>query len=125
MNTTFTEKITLIKKTCLSCSGVFAINEDWYERRCKDGGCWRCPYCGTSWFRTETDNIRLERELKEAEKKLASERARHDQTKASLSAQKAVTTRLKNRIKNGVCPCCHRHFKNLHAHMKNQHPDYQ
>lgn len=41
-----------------------------------------------------------------------------------LAAQKGVTTRIKNRIANGVCPCCQRTFKNLARHMKGQHPNY-
>jgi hypothetical protein len=33
-------------------------------------------------------------------------------------------TKLKQRVANGVCPCCHRSFVNLHRHMAGQHPDY-
>lgn len=32
---------------------------------------------------------------------------------------------MKNRVANGVCPCCNRHFENLERHMKGQHPDFQ
>lgn len=47
-----------------------------------------------------------------------------DQTQASLRAQKGVTTKLKKRAANGVCPCCKRHFANLHRHMTGQHPEF-
>jgi len=36
----------------------------------------------------------------------------------------AAKTRIKNRIANGVCPCCQRTFQNLGRHMKSQHPNY-
>ncbi len=125
MDTTINFQVTLIQETCLNCSGVFAVNRQWLQRKRESGGSWYCPYCQTGWHASETENMRLEAKLKSADNRLATEKARHDQTKASLSAQKGVTTRLKNRVKNGVCPCCNRHFKNLHSHMKNQHPDFE
>jgi hypothetical protein len=71
-----------------------------------------------------TDSEKLKRRLQQ-------ERAEHDQTKSYLRdaensrrAQKAAKTRLKNRIANGVCPCCHRTFANLLRHMGEKHPDY-
>lgn len=79
----------------------------------------------------ETRAQKLERELQFERNRLASARASHDQTRAALrdtekrlSAQKGVTTRIKNRVKAGVCPCCNRTFANLAAHMKGQHPTF-
>lgn len=37
---------------------------------------------------------------------------------------KGVVTRTRNRIANGVCPCCDRSFTNLQRHMASKHPDY-
>lgn len=71
------------------------------------------------------------REMELAEKRLAAERARHDQTRADRDhieacrrAEKAAKTRLKKRIGAGVCPCCKRSFQNLARHMKGQHPEF-
>lgn len=125
METTFTEEITLIKISCDECSGIFAISKSWYRRKREEGGSWFCPYCRTGWHAAESECNKLKRQLEQAENKLASERARHDQTKMSLCVQKGENTKLKNRIKKGVCPCCHRYFKNLHRHMVGQHPDYK
>lgn len=125
MNNTINFRVALEQETCLSCSGVFAVNKEWIRRKRQSGGGWYCPYCQQGWHATETENMKLEAKLKSVNNRLATEKARHDQTKASLSAQKGVTTRLKNRVKNGVCPCCNRHFKNLFAHMKNQHPGFE
>ena len=68
---------------------------------------------------------------KEFEQRLQRECAAHDQTRAHLQdaenqrrAEKAAKTRLKTRIANGVCPCCHRTFANLRRHIKAKHPDY-
>lgn len=47
-----------------------------------------------------------------------------DRMERSAAAQRGVLTRLKNRVAAGVCPCCHRSFKQLSEHMKMKHPDY-
>lgn len=70
-------------------------------------------------------------EAERLRRRLQQTKAAHDQTKAQLRdaenqrrAQKAAKTRLKNRIANGVCPCCHRTFVNLLRHMSKKHPGY-
>lgn len=50
--------------------------------------------------------------------------AEKDQVEASLRATRGANTKLKKRIANGVCPYCHRTFKNVARHMAGQHPDY-
>lgn len=90
-----------------------------------------CPL-GHNWIRSG------EGRAKELERQVQQERQRRDQAEAdakrqrelrekaerSLTAQRGVTTRIKNRVHKGVCPCCNRHFTNLERHMQNQHPDY-
>lgn len=90
-----------------------------------------CPLGHRYVISGESKCDQLEAELKRRETITQRERQRHDQTRAelrqtqrSLIAQKGVTTRLKNRAKNGVCPCCNRHFKNLARHMASQHPEF-
>jgi DNA repair exonuclease SbcCD ATPase subunit len=79
----------------------------------------------------EGEAATLARKLKEDRDLIARINAAHDQTKAtlrdtekSLIAQKGVTTRIKNRASNGVCPCCNRTFQNLARHMHTKHPDF-
>ncbi|KKM85207.1 hypothetical protein LCGC14_1291410 [marine sediment metagenome] len=71
-------------------------------------------------------------EAERLRRRLQQQKAAHDQTKAQLRdaknqgrAEKAAKTRLKNRIANGVCPCCHRTFANLARHMDKKHPAYK
>jgi hypothetical protein len=40
-------------------------------------------------------------------------------------ALKSKHTKFKNRVANGVCPCCNRSFENLHNHIKTQHPEFK
>lgn len=69
--------------------------------------------------------ITIEDQRDTARRNLQQQREKTRHKTRQLSAQKGVTTRIKNRIGNGVCPCCNRTFKNLARHMSGQHPDYK
>ncbi len=121
---------TFVTVHCYKCGVAFGMTESMQKRRRDDGESFWCPNGHSQCY--------CESNVKKLEKQLAREKSRHDQTEASLhqvrrarerterrlSATKGVVTRIKNRVKNGVCPCCNRHFKDLHRHMKNQHPEY-
>jgi hypothetical protein len=42
----------------------------------------------------------------------------------SARAYKGQATRLRNRAKAGVCPCCKRTVSQLARHMASKHPDF-
>lgn len=42
----------------------------------------------------------------------------------SVKAQSTRLRKVKDRVKNGVCPCCNRTFVNLQRHMHTKHPSY-
>jgi hypothetical protein len=52
------------------------------------------------------------------------EREAKEQAERRLSATRGVVTRIRNRVANGVCPCCNRTFADLHRHMASQHPEF-
>lgn len=92
---------------------------------------WFCYKGHTQHFTGKSKEQKLKDKLATAEKQLASERKRTAWAQTDLKheknsnrALKGVITRTKNRIKNGVCPCCNRTFVNLERHMKGQHPTY-
>ncbi len=131
MASTFTDCIKLRHITCYNCSATYGLNEAFAARRIEDGKGWWCPYCGASTVFGDGENARLrlekeslERQLRAESNRVASELARHDQTKARLRATKAVATRRKKqieRVEKGVCPQCKRSFTNLRRHMATQH----
>jgi hypothetical protein len=41
-----------------------------------------------------------------------------------LHAARGQVTRIKNRVKNGVCPACNRTFADVARHMTSKHPHY-
>lgn len=114
---------------CWSCGGVYALTSNYEQMRRQDGVCWNCPYCRSPTHYGDCDNDRLRKKLSEQQAATIREQQRHDQTKAALTettnrlnAEKAAKARLKNRVSNGVCPCCNRTFKDLARHMKSKHP---
>lgn len=131
-----TEALTVMQ--CGACFCIYAIPQSMELERQRDGRTWHCPN-GHQQHYGDTENARLKREAEKQYKLRVQSEASHDQTKARLrekmerleeekrkvSAQKAAKTRLKNRIASGVCPCCERHFVDLHAHMDNKHPEFK
>lgn len=129
---TYTEEVTLTVINCGKCAATYAINERFREKCLQDGTGWHCPYCEVAWgYFGNSEAKRLKEQAEAAERRLAYERSRHDQTRAELRetearrrGEKAAKTRIKNRVAKGVCPCCARYFVNLHRHMAGQHPDF-
>lgn len=90
-----------------------------------------CPL-GHKWVQSgKSEAQKLREQLTASEQRMQREQQRHDQTKAELRetenrrrAEKGAKTRIKNRVANGVCPCCKRTFQNLAQHMHQQHPKF-
>jgi len=116
--------IKLGRIVCADCGMIFAFDEDHIKLLKKSHGYFYCPRGHQQYFPQKTDEERLRGQLAATKDMLDTARKQRDRYKRSASAQKAAKTKLKNRIKNGICPCCNRYFKNLHQHMQNQHPDF-
>ncbi len=112
---------------CGTCAVWHAIPEVMFNSCLEEGGFWYCPN-GHQRGYSEGSLIRqLEKEKKRrewAEKNAKAERSNAQESERRRVAQKAATTRLKNRAKAGVCPCCNRTFKQLAAHMVAKHPEF-
>lgn len=118
---------TLETEQCPTCGIWFAMPADFQRQRRLDGQGFYCPVGHGQHY-----NNTLEKQLLDLKNQLSSERARGDQYREAnqglqrqLSATQGVITRIKNRVKNGVCPCCNRSFENLARHMHNQHPEWE
>jgi predicted RNA-binding Zn-ribbon protein involved in translation (DUF1610 family) len=116
--------------SCYTCGVSFGIVEEMYNRAVKNKeGSVYCPACGnqTCW-RGETEAQRLQKELDCEKARRADDKryleSRIESANNHLRAEKAAKTRIKNRVANGVCPCCNRTFVNLQNHMKSQHPAF-
>lgn len=121
---------TLVVVTCGSCGTRHAIPEQLQKQAKEYGKKWYCPTgCHITYVENELEKAKKEiQEKKDTINWYDQRNTRlHDELtneKHKVRAEKAAKTRLKNRVKNGVCPCCNRSFQNLHNHMKNEHPDF-
>lgn len=129
---TFTETIveTFRVVSCYTCGARFGIGADLYRRAVTDAvGSVYCPACGSqSCWRESEDQKRikeLQRKLEWEAGEVARQKAARDTAEASLRSTQGVVTRMKRRAAAGVCPCCHRTFRQLAAHMVAKHPDYE
>ena len=116
---------------CGGCGIVFGMTQKTYERFNEHRRSFCCPNGCERHFVGMTDIERAQEAQKKAEGIAAAERDRHARTKRELEhtearrrGEKAAKTRLKKRIKGGVCPCCKRSFVQLTRHMATKHPEY-
>lgn len=118
---------------CYKCKMAFGLPDEFYQtaKQMCESLTWYCPAGHPQVFlsgeseatklRRERDRLRQQMARLEDEKKTASDVAAA--ALRSAAAYKGAATRMKNRAKAGVCPCCNRHFVNLERHMRSQHSD--
>jgi len=131
MNTLlYTDK--LLIEHCCNCGMTFGIIEDFYNQRRNDHKMFYCPAGHPQYYngKSEAEKLKeqLQLEIKDKEwyvKRVESLHTNLTKSNHQVRAQKAAKTRLANRVKNGVCPCCTRTFSNLANHMKTKHPEYK
>lgn len=122
---TFAGYTQLVTLACCTCGVSFAMPEMLYDKAREDHDRWfYCPNGHNQHFLGRTAAEKLEEQLASERRRSGRLAAERDQTQARLRAQKGVTTKLRKRIANGVCPVCHRHFAGLERHIAGQHPDF-
>lgn len=110
--------------TCSECGIVFAVPAWWAQARREDHRGWKCPNGHGRVFLGETEEEKLRAKLDAARDREATLRYQRDHEARSARAYRGQVTRVKKRFAKGNCPCCGKHFEDLHKHMKNQHPQY-
>ena len=110
---------TLYVTECPTCSTTHGIPEAMRRQMSDHGGDAYCPNGHRWWFSDASMETKLKR---------ANARARHledqkDAADLSAAAYKGHATRIKNRVRAGVCPFCNRSFGNVREHMDTKHAD--
>lgn len=116
---------------CSECGVPIAMPPAVGAARRTDGNVFHC-YNGHRQCFTESEVARLLREVETDRKKRewADQQAKIDREACerfsrSNAALRGEVTKIKNRVGNGVCPCCNRTFENLARHMTSKHPGYK
>jgi hypothetical protein len=121
---------------CSECGIYFCVPTGWAEDRREDHKGFYCPnghvraWSGPSARELEikakaAEIERLRKQLEWKENSLKSANAMVDTAHRRNAALKGVIAKERKRVGNGVCPCCHRTFKQLAAHMAGKHPGFK
>ena len=115
----------LITEECCSCGVIFAMPKTLQEKYIENGKSFYCPMGHTMCYTESTG-----KKLRQAQERLREQRAyastlieQRDGALKRVSVHKGLITRMKNRVRNGVCIHCNRHFADLENHMKTKHPE--
>ncbi len=111
--------VNLFITDCGNCGVIFAMTNDYDDRRRSDGKTFYCPNGHPRVYR-ENDTTRLA-------KATARETHLKDQLSAATRNEEAARSellRIRSRIAAGICPCCRRTFQNVARHIETQHPDF-
>lgn len=122
--------LTLVEIECANCITHFAMDEA-LQRRCRETGReFYCPNGHSNWYknndldRLKKENASLIKQRDWAEDSAARARDQAEHERRQKAAIKGQLTKTRNRIANGVCPCCNRSFTNVRRHMADKHPDF-
>jgi hypothetical protein len=121
---------TLYVQTCLKCGMAFGIEKSFDEARRNDHQFFYCPAGHAQYYSGKSEAEQLKQEIVQLNQSLTYTRKANNslhtqitEKNHSIRSLKGAKTRLMNRVKNGVCPCCNRHFSDLERHMKSKHPE--
>ncbi len=122
--TQFTDNTWFETEECCNCGMAFAMTTDFKRRMLKGKDWFYCPAGHRQYYSGKSKEQKLKEELAQANRR--ADQHRHE---ASEQRQRAASisrsySRVRERVRNGVCPCCNRTFENLARHMATKHPDY-
>lgn len=123
--TKYVDGIKFITEGCCTCGMPFAMTQDFHNQKLKDHETFYCPKGHPQHYTGKSQEQKLKEQLARKQEQLDAQQARA----ARLEQQQKQVTRsykkMRERVKNGVCPCCNRTFQNLMDHMKTEHPDFE
>lgn len=109
---------------CCQCGMAFAMTDDFRDRRLEDHGWFYCPAGHQQHYTGKTEEQKLREQLEKETRESARLRQRNDEIQRRAAAVNKQYKHIRDRIKNGVCPCCTRTFQNLGNHMRTEHADW-
>lgn len=123
--------LNFVIEECINCGVQFGMTSQMHDHFRQNRKSFHCPNGHSMYYPEDTEKLRMQRKIDKLancnnhliEQSEASDREIRTLVK-KVSAHKGQVTKIKNRIKAGVCPCCNRTFQNLQKHMETQHKDF-
>lgn len=116
--------VEFVLEDCCSCGMLFAMTADFQRRRLKDRASFYCPAGHQQHYIGKSEEQKLREQLERERLAREAESGRATLLEHQRDAIARNYGRMRERIKNGVCPCCNRTFQNLLQHMQTKHPDF-
>lgn len=119
--TKYIDGIEFATEICCKCAMAFAMPADFQRRRRDDRQSFYCPSGHKQHYVGKTEAQLLREQLERAERerdasKSVANSAIHERDQIARAHKS-----MRNRVMNGVCPCCNRTFQNLLRHMQTEH----
>lgn len=109
--------------SCGECGIRQAVARGAWEGRQSSGKGFFCFNGHERVFR-DTTEAELKRDLERERQVREAAEARAGRAEQNLSQVARAHRKMRDRVMNGVCPCCNRSFGNLREHMKTEHPAF-
>lgn len=122
--TKYVDGIQFVTEECCSCGMPFAMTADFRRRRLNDRKDWYCPRGHAQHYTGKSEAQKLRDQLSRTERRLEAESGRASLLEGQRDNLQRSYGRMRERVKNGVCPCCNRTFQNLLRHMRTKHPEF-
>lgn len=109
--------------SCGECGIRMAVATSAWDDRKRSGKGFYC-FNGHSRVFRETTEMKLKKDLDREKQVREAAEARAQKTEQNLAQVARAHRKMRERVMNGVCPCCNRSFTNLREHMKSEHSDF-
>ncbi|MEQ8636877.1 helix-turn-helix domain-containing protein [Gimesia maris] len=123
MTSTFV-RVELVHISSGCCNIEFGLPRSLYDECKEEGTEFHCPKCGCSRVFVEPEKQKLKKEIERLKGRVHSSECKRRDAESQRNAARKSHRKMRDRVKNGVCPCCNRSFDNLLKHMKSKHPEY-
>jgi len=110
---------------CCNCGVAIVMPQELLNRYRGNHEWFHCVNGHRQHFPQETELEKTKKLLESERRWREQERAKREAAERQVIAAKGQITKIKNRVGNGVCPCCNRTFVNLQRHMGTKHPDFK
>lgn len=122
--TSFADSLVFEVEKCCKCGMPFAMTQDYQQRRRQDRAAFYCPSGHGQHYTGPTEAQKLKVELARQTQMLDAAQSRALTAEAERASVAKAHRKMRERVMNGVCPCCNRTFQNLMQHMKSEHSDF-
>ena len=120
----YVDRIEFVTEECCNCGIPFAMTADFQSRRLKDRNSFYCPAGHRQAYIGKSNEQKLKDQLASKQRELERQAQRSSNLQVQRDSLNRSYNKMRDRVKNGVCPCCNRTFQNLQNHIQIKHPDF-